>query len=130
MGQYLFSNPDNPEEIETVILSINDEKIYIKNGIKWNREFTVPNTATNTIVDPFSEKSYLASTDNKRENIGSLLDRSKELSEKREKIAGIDPNKQKTYERYSKLRKGKEHPDVVKKKSLENLKKMGVTLEP
>lgn len=129
MPQYLFSNPDNPDEIEIVILSVNDEKIFIKNGVKWNREFSVPFTAVNTVVDPFSEKSYLAATENKKETIGSLQDRSRELSEKRESKDGIDTNKQKYFDNYSKIRKGKEHPEVKKKKVQDSLKKMGVTLE-
>lgn len=128
MPQYLFQN-EQTGEIKEIIQSVNDTHEYSENGEKWSRIWTIPNTAINTMVDPFSEQSFLSSTDNKKETIGSLLDRSKEASEKREKIAGIDKNKEKYFDNYSKTRKGAIHPELRKKKAKEDLKKMGVTLE-
>jgi hypothetical protein len=49
-------------------------------------------------------------TKNHRGTIGDLWDRSAELSEKRSKIYGKDPVKDKYFKDWSKKRKGKKHP--------------------
>ena len=130
MPIYLYQNPSNEKEIIEVVQSVNDVHEYVKDNIKWNRIFTVPNMAIDTVVDPNSSKDYLKSTNNKNETVGSLMDRSKELSEKRAaKNGGVDPVKEKYYEQYSKERKGLTHPDVKKRKLKEKLKGSAFSVE-
>ncbi len=43
-----------------------------------------------------------------------MWDASKEASEKRDKITGKDPTKEKYFKNYSKKRKGMKHPDQNK----------------
>lgn len=127
MPIYSFRNP-NTGEIKDVIFSMNDKKEFVEDGVIWEREFTVPNAAIDTEVDPNSPKDFVRAT-NKKGTIGDLFDRSKELSEKRkEKNSGIDPVQEKYYSDYSKTRKGKKHPDVIKREKQNNLKKLGIKL--
>ncbi len=128
MPQYRFSNPENPNEYVDIILGMNDIKEYIKDGINWNREFFVPQASIDTKIDPHSVKDFVKAT-NKRGTIGDIMDRSAELSEIRAGTSGIDEIKEKHYENYSKKRGGSTHPDVVKRKAREKLKKAGVSVK-
>jgi len=110
MPAYDFQNPKTLE-IKEVILGMNDEKVYIdEDGLEWVRLFTAPNPSFDTLVDPYSSKDFLASTANKKETYGDLLDRSKELSEKRKDKDGRDPVQSKWFKNWSKERGGKKHP--------------------
>ena len=129
MPIFLYSNPDNESEVIEVVQSVHEKHEYIKDGKKWIRVFTIPQASIDTRCDPYSVKDFYKSTDNKRETIGTLQDRSAELSEKRKEKEGFDPNKQKYYEDYKKFRKGKEHPDVRQQKLKNNLSKMGLSVE-
>lgn len=129
MPQFLYQNPNNESEIVEIFQSVNDKHEYIKDGIRWQRVWTVPNAAICTKIDPFSQSSFISATNNKKETIGSLQDRSKEASLKREEKVGIDPLKQKYYDNYSKIRRGELHPEIKKQKAVEKLKKMGVNIE-
>jgi hypothetical protein len=89
----------------------------------WKRVFTVPNASIDSQVDPFSSKDFVNKTNNKKGTYGDLLDRSKEMSEKRAQIAGgVDPVKEKYYQDYSKARKGAKHPDQLKSYESKNVK--------
>lgn len=128
--QYIYRNPNTNELIE-IIQSIHEEHRFIdKEGLEWIREFTVPqaNISSTSNLNPFDSKGFSELTKNKKGNYGNLLDLSKELSEKREKMAGKDDIKEKMYKDYSKLRPGHEHP-LKKKEKLDKLKKEGVSLK-
>lgn len=108
MPIYLFQNPKT-KEVREVFQSMNDEHVYSEKGVQWERIFTIPQASIDTQIDAFSESSFKNKTSNKRETLGDLMDRSKELSEKRKDVAGVDPVQQKFFEDYSKTRKGKKH---------------------
>lgn len=110
MPIFLYSNPKTNKVIE-VIQSVHDKHEYIdKNGLKWQREFTIPHMSIDAVnIDPFNSKDYVKAT-NKKGTIGDLMDRSKELSIKREEKAGIDDLKETHYKNYSKRRNGRVHP--------------------
>jgi hypothetical protein len=130
MPLYLYSNPDKPEEIVEIVQSVNDKHEFIKDGVKWNREFTSPFASIDTKIDPFNKRDVLSKTANKKGSLGSIIDFNKELSEKREKRTGVDPVKEKYYENYKRKRGGKhEHPDVIKRKTRDKLKKFGFQLD-
>jgi hypothetical protein len=108
MPIYLFQNPKT-KEVREVFQSMNDKHAYSEKGVQWERIFTIPQASIDTQIDAFSESSFKNKTSNKRETLGDLMDRSKELSEKRKDVAGVDPVQQKFFEDYSKTRKGKKH---------------------
>jgi len=82
MPYYLFSNPDSGE-VREIFFHMNDEKIYIdENGLKWDREFTVPQASIDVNIDPYSKRAFMDKT-NKVGTFGEMFDLSKELSEKR-----------------------------------------------
>jgi len=110
MPIYIYENP-NTKKIKEIVQSVNDKHEYYEDGLKWNRIFTVPQVGVDTTLDAFSnEKDFVEKTKNKKDSVGALWDRSRELSEKREKIYGKDPVKQKYFKDWSKKRKGKKHP--------------------
>lgn len=113
MGTYIFSNPNNPSEVKEVFQHINDEHIYIENGIKWNRVFTCPTSSVDTKIDPFSSKEFAAKTSNKSGTLGDMYDRAKEASQQREKILGHDPIKEAHEKRYSDKRGGRKRPKKI-----------------
>jgi hypothetical protein len=126
MPIYIYKHPKYEKYIE-IFQSINDEHIYIDNNkIKWLRVYTVPNFSIDTKIDEFSQNDYIEKTKNKKGTLGDLLDRSKDLSEKRKKInGGIDPVQEKFFKNYSKQRKNKKHPSDPKR--YEKLNKMGAS---
>ena len=108
MPIYLFQNPKTGK-VKEIFQSMNDSHVYSEDGIEWQRIFTIPQASIDTEIDAFSEDSFKKKTAGKRETLGDLMDRSKELSEKRQSIAGTDPVQNKFFENYSKTRKGKKH---------------------
>lgn len=107
-----------------VIQSMNeDHSFYIKDGIRYNRIFTIPNSSIDVKYDPYSAADFNKVTGgNKKGTIGDLFDRSREFSEKRAGNSGQDSIKEQFYKDYAKERNGKEHPDVKKRKLKEKLK--------
>jgi len=82
MPYYTFSHPESGET-QDLFFHMNDEKIFVdENGIKWVREFTVPQASIDTNIDPFSKRAFMDKT-NKAGTFGEMFDLSKELSEKR-----------------------------------------------
>ena len=111
MPEYLYQHPTNGKKI-SLIQGINDKHQYIDpKGIKWNRLFTSPqiNSQEKLSVNS-SEHDFARVTSSQKGNVGDLFDRSKELSEKRQKIYGKDPVKEKYFKDWSKKRNGKKHP--------------------
>lgn len=127
MPNYIFKNPTTGETIE-VFQNMNDPHIYFKDGTEWSRVFTVPKASIDTNIDPMSHRDWNLKTENKRGTIGDMMDRSKELSEQREKIMGQDLVKQKFFDDHRKKSRGRYHPDDPrpKQQAKEKLSKMGV----
>ena len=111
MPVYVYIHPETEESIE-IVQSINDDHVYIdKHGIKWERSFTVPEINTQGQLKPdCSPKDFVSFTKNKKDTVGDMWDRSTELSDKRKKIYGKDPVREKYFKDWSKKRKGKIHP--------------------
>jgi hypothetical protein len=110
MPIYIYQNPKT-NEVKEIIQSVNDKHEYIESGVKWNRIFTVPQVNIDCKLDANSTaKDFAEKTKNKKGHVGDLWDRSRELSEKRAKVYGKDPVKEKYYKDWSKKRKGKRHP--------------------
>lgn len=86
-----------------------EEHRYFIDGYELKRIFVNPNAAFDTVnIDPFSSKDYVKVTGKSKDTIGSLFDRSKELSLKREqKLGHSDPQKQAYFNDYAKKRRGK-----------------------
>lgn len=111
MPIYLYMNEET-EEVKEILQGMNDVHEYEEDGVKWKRIFTSPHASIDTQTDPFSIKDYYKATENKKETMGSLQDRSKEASEQRAaKSGGVDPVKQKFFKDYSEKRRGIKHKD-------------------
>ncbi len=128
MPEYLFSNPKNPEEIVSVFMGMNDDKVLIKNGVKWNREYTVPEGRVDGKYNCFSAKDFVSKTANKRGTVGDLWEKSAELSAEREKKMGRDEVKEKTRDNWEKERK-RPHPERQRAKVKESLNKKGIDVQ-
>ena len=112
MPLYIFKHPLTDEETE-VFFGMNEEpKEYIdKNGLKWGRVFSSPELNTVGKIDPWSNSDFVNKTAQKKGTVGDLLDTSSELSEIRaQERGGVDPVKQKQYDKYAKERGGRRHP--------------------
>jgi hypothetical protein len=121
MPLYIFKHPSADEETE-VFFGMNEEpKEYIDgNGLKWDRVFSSPELNTVGKIDPWSNSDFVNKTAQKKGSVGDLLDTSSELSEIRaQERGGVDPVKQKHYNKYAKERGGRRHP----KEKIEKLKK-------
>ena len=106
---YLYEHPLT-KEIKEVYQRIQDSHIYVdEGGVSWNRVFTVPCANIDTEIDAFSQQQFVEKTGRKKGTIGDLMDKSKELSEKRRKSRGQDPVSKKFFEQYAKERNGKKH---------------------
>lgn len=118
MPIYIFQR-ESTKEVKEVFQNMNDKHEYFgEDGSEndWKRVFTVPNASIDTNVDPFDSKQFVERTGSKKGTVGSLLDQSKELSEKRaEKNGGVDPVKEQYFKNYSAQRKGAKHPEQMKK---------------
>jgi hypothetical protein len=130
MPIYTFENP-NTGEIVDVIQSMNDDHVYTdENGLNYTRVYYSPNTAIDSQFDAFSSKDFAEKTRSKKGTIGDLINKSKELSEKRGG-AGNDPVLKNFYSSYQKDN-GVKHSNEIKSEKLEKannkLKKFGISL--
>ncbi len=125
MPIYIYHNEEK-DEYREIYQSMTEEHVYRgENGDEdgWKRVFTVPNASIDAQVDPFSSKEFVQKTGNKKGTYGDLIDRSKEMSEKRAQLnGGVDPVKQKYFEQYSKERRGAKHPEQLKSYESKNVK--------
>lgn len=117
MPYYTFIRDDGVTE--DVFRHMNEEKVYHgEDGTevgRWKRVFLVPQASIDTKVDPFDKNAFINTQNLKKETIGSTIDRSAEMSERRAAISGgVDPIKQKALENYAAKRHGKRHPDELK----------------
>lgn len=115
MPLYTYKNPETGDLID-VLQSMNEKHSYIdENGLEWKRVFQVPNASIDSQIDPHSNTAFIDATKNKKGTYGDLLDKSKELSEKRAKTyGGSDPIKEKFFKDYSAQRNGAIHPEQKK----------------
>ena len=129
MPIYVYKHPDK-EEYEEVLQGMNDEHVYEKDGVKWDRVFLAPNASIDSEIDPFSKSQIMDVTRNKRGTYGDMMDLSKEMSAKRaEKAGGKDPVKERFYDNYAKERGGAEHPQRMKDKGSYESKNVKIDYE-
>jgi predicted nucleic acid-binding Zn ribbon protein len=131
MPIYLFSHVKTGE-VHEVVFHMNDDKVYAgpKGDQKgqWKREWTKPRAMVDTKVDPYSAKDFVKAT-GKGGCVGDLWDRAKELSLKRQDKDGTDPVRQAYFDRYSKRRHGKKHPEQQREESVKTLAAKGIKVD-
>lgn len=116
MPQYLFCHPEDDSQVVEVFFHMNDKKFYIdENGLEWRRVFTVPQACIDSDFDPRNRDEFIR-RGAKYSTLGDLMDKSRELSEKRAEKDGFDKTKRKFFDEYSRARNGKKHPDDLLKK--------------
>ena len=95
----------------------------------WKRVYVNPQASFDTKIDPYSAKDFVKVTANKKGGtVGELWDRAADLSASRADKDGKDPIKAKYYEKFSKKRRGKMHPQQRREEANEKLKKVGITV--
>jgi hypothetical protein len=111
MPLYTYIHPETEETID-VVQSAHEDHVYIdKDGIRWERVFFAPEINTKgTLKAESTSEEFSRFTKDTKGTYGDLWDRSAELSEKRKKLYGKDPVKEKYFKDWSKKRKGKIHP--------------------
>ncbi len=120
MPVYVFQNKKTGE-IKEVLLSINEIGSFFP-GKDWQRVYTVPNVSVDSNIDAYSSKDFVNKTRNKKETIGDLLDRSKELSEKRGGQSS-DPVLKKYFSSYEK-EKGVKHTNQIALEKKQKIKEL------
>lgn len=111
MPIYLYKNPKTDEIIE-VYQGMNDEHVYSEGGVNFDRVLTVPQASIDSQIDPNNPHQFAEKVGKSKGTYGDLLDRSKELSQKRaDKIGAEDPIRRAHFDKYSKERKGRKHPE-------------------
>ncbi len=128
MPYYRFFNPKSGE-YRDIFFRVNEKKEFSENGEKWERVFLPAQISTDTQWNEFSERDFVEKSGRKTGSYGDLLDKAKELGEKREKKMGKDPHKENYLKKWSKTRRGKQHPEVKQKILKESLDKAGVIVE-
>tara|TARA_B110000483_G_C17840565_1_gene406414 strand:- start:22 stop:360 length:339 start_codon:yes stop_codon:yes gene_type:complete len=108
MPIYVYEHPKTGKTIEVIQSMKEDHSYKDKSGLKWNRVFSAPSASIDANIDPFSSKSFVDKT-NAKGTVGDLLERSKELSNKRKDKLGYDPVQKKYFENYSEKRRGRKH---------------------
>lgn len=126
MPLYTYLNPENGET-KDVFQTMKEEHVYFEKGVEWLRVFSSPQLGIDSRVDTSTIEGWRKHTQ-KKGTVGDLLDASAEASEKRKDKLGIDPVKERYYERYSSLRNGRKHPDVIKRESKKSLDKIGIEI--
>lgn len=124
MPQYIYKHPEKEEYIE-ITQSMKEEHVYFdEDNIKWNRVLTSPRLNTEATIDPWSKNDFMNATANSKGTYGDLLDRSKEMSQKRaDQNGGVDPIQQKYFKKYSQERGGQKHfADLPKSFENKNIK--------
>jgi hypothetical protein len=112
MPIYLFKNP-NTGEIVQKVQAMNDSHDYSEDGVKFERIFTIPNATIDESIDPNSSQAFVEKTGKMKGTLGEIWDYSQELSEKRKKIYGSDPVRDKAESKYSQKRKGMKYKAKV-----------------
>lgn len=97
-------------------------------GKHWKRVASSVMAAVDTVVDPYSKKSFNKILENKNVTHGTLWDVSKEMSERRTEKDGFDAVKDK-FDQNREDTLGIPTPASKQKAARERLKKLGVTLK-
>ena len=109
MALYTYEHPETKETVD-VVQGMDDEHSYVdKEGITWIRVFYAPNSNIDTQLDPFDGKAFTDKTGANKGTYGEMIDRSREMSEKRKDKLGYDPVQKKYFKEYSKSRNGTKH---------------------
>ena len=109
MPLYTYEHPESEETID-ILEKMDDVHVHIdKDGVKWNRVFHSPNAAIDGNIDPFDSKAFVDKTGANKGTVGEMMDRSKEMSEKRKDKRGYDPVQKKYFKEYSEKRRGTKH---------------------
>lgn len=125
MPLYFFQNPSNEDEIVELFFKMNDEKKFEKDGIQWNRLYTIPTSSVDTQFNAYSKSDYYKLTESKKQTVGDLIARSEEFSQKRaEKNNGKDPIKEKYFLDYEK-QTGKVHTEKKRQDAISHCEKLG-----
>mgnify|MGYP003627661936 CR=1 FL=1 len=118
MPLYIFQNPDTGEEIE-VLQSMKENHVYVDDkGLKWSRVFLAANASIDTQGDCFSKEDFARRTAKHGMTVGQMWELSKDMSNKRTKMAGKDPLKEKYFKDYKSKRKGIKHDGDPTKKGI------------
>ena len=121
MPIYVYQNPKTGDLIELIQSMKDDHSYFDENGLEWKRVFLSSQLNTQGSIDPWNSNDFVNRTGNTKGNYGDLIDRSKELSDKRaSENGGVDPVKEKYFKSYSKKRGGTIHPSQKKLKSSNN----------
>jgi len=136
MPLYLYENKETEEVVEVLQGMSEVHEYQGECGTQkdlWRRVYVNPGLSSDTKMDAFDSKSFIASTVNKNDTYGDLQNRAAEASAIRaEKNGGKDPIKEKYYNDYKQKTNGKIHPTEQKekfKKSLEKADKAGIKID-
>lgn len=124
---YLYRNPKTGE-IKEVAQGAHEKHEFSEKGIKWEREFTVPQAAMDTKWDPRDPKDFVTKTRSKKGTLDNLYQAAGELRQERLDKDGHDPVRENYYQEYSKRRKGKKLIDQRREELVKNPPK-GVEIE-
>jgi hypothetical protein len=132
MPLYTFVNPDDTEVTQDIFFAMADApsigSIVTFEGVKWKRIAVKPQASFDTKCDPNSVDDFLKVT-HKRNSIGDMFDRSKELSMKRQEKEGVDTVQQGYLQDYSRRRRGKKHPVQRRAETVASLAKSGIKVD-
>ncbi len=119
MPIYIFQN-DKTGEIKEVVQKMKDSH-KIKG---WTRIFVNPQMSVDAILDPFDAQAWNRRTSGKKGvTIGEMMEYSGELSDKRAKIAGSDPFKDKVIDDYERRTHRKHSSKIPKSLEIDLCKK-------
>lgn len=117
MGIYIYHHDEKNETVE-VVQKMNDVHVYSGtsgNEEGWRRIYTVPQACVDSDFDPRNKDEFIR-RGAKYSTLGDLMDKSRELSEKRAEKEGFDPKRREFFDEYARARKGKRHPQDLPKK--------------
>lgn len=102
----------------------------IVDGIVYKRVYSAFNVGKETSIHDGSSEDFRRRTEGKNVTVGDMWEASGEAAERRKALnGGRDPIAEKRYEEY-KRKKGKDHPDVVRRDGVAKLKeKYGVSID-
>ena len=136
MPLYLYENKETEEVVEVLQGMSEVHEYQGECGTQkdlWRRVYVNPGLSSDTKMDAFDSKSFVASTVNKNDTYGDLQNRAAEASAIRaQKNGGKDPVKEKYYNDYKQKTNGKLHPTEQKEKfqkAVEKAEKKGLKIE-
>ena len=109
MPEYIYENPETGEQV-SVFQGVDDEHVYEKDGVKYDRVFLSPYAKVDSLasINPNNSQEFIDKTKSKNMTLGELWDTSAELSQKRAS-SGKDTVKEKYFSNHSKKRRGLKH---------------------